>query len=136
MHAKQAAPSGAAFFVSENPEPVVGFSVNSYCGVIGFRYIYPIQLGAGVAQLAEQLFCKQQVVGSSPSAGFFWGKAQIASSELGGYRSGQTGQTVNLLALPSQVRILLPPLSNRRYGRLLRSNEGWNKQILPFIGRI
>ena len=30
--------------------------------------------------------------------------------KTGGYRSGQTGQTVNLLALPSQVRILLPPL--------------------------
>lgn len=29
---------------------------------------------------------------------------------LGGYRSGQTGQTVNLLAMPSQVRILHPPL--------------------------
>ena len=28
----------------------------------------------------------------------------------GGYRSGQTGQTVNLLAQPSQVRILHPPL--------------------------
>ncbi len=28
------------------------------------------RLWAGVAQLAEQLFCKQQVVGSSPSAGF------------------------------------------------------------------
>ena len=27
-----------------------------------------------------------------------------------GYRSGQTGQTVNLLAMPSQVRILHPPL--------------------------
>ena len=26
---------------------------------------------ASVAQLAEQLFCKQQVVGSSPSAGSF-----------------------------------------------------------------
>ncbi len=27
-----------------------------------------------------------------------------------GYRSGQTGQTVNLLAKPSEVRILPPPL--------------------------
>ena len=27
-----------------------------------------------------------------------------------GYRSGQTGQTVNLLAQPSEVRILPPPL--------------------------
>jgi hypothetical protein len=26
-----------------------------------------------------------------------------------GFRSGQTGQTVNLLATPSKVRILIPP---------------------------
>jgi hypothetical protein len=30
---------------------------------------------------------------------------------LGGYQSGQMGQTVNLLAQPSEVRILLPPQS-------------------------
>ncbi len=34
----------------------------------------------------------------------------------GGYRSGQTGQTVNLLAMPSQVRILHLPFSNSESG--------------------
>ena len=34
--------------------------------VSGLRY--PLE-GAGVAQLAEQLFCKQQVIGSIPFAG-------------------------------------------------------------------
>ena len=28
---------------------------------------------------------------------------------MGGFPSGQRGQTVNLLAVPSEVRILLPP---------------------------
>lgn len=46
---------------------------------------------AGVAQLAERLPCKQGADGSSPSASFRWRSAE-------GYRSGQTGQTVNLLA--------------------------------------
>ena len=53
---------------------------------------------ADVAQLAEQLICNQQVIGSSPIIGF-----------LDGFPSGQRGQTVNLLAPPSKVRILLPP---------------------------
>jgi hypothetical protein len=52
-------------------------------------------LGAGLAQLVEQLFCKQQVIGSSPvsssSLGFkFWRMVR--------FRSGQTDQTVNLAA--------------------------------------
>lgn len=42
--------------------------------------------------------------------GFFVGLSRKALNFLGGYRSGQTGQTVNLLAMPSQVRILHPPL--------------------------
>ena len=53
--------------------------------------------------MAEQLICNQQVAGSSPVLG---------SSNLNfmeGYPSGQRGQTVNLLATPSKVRILLPP---------------------------
>ena len=54
---------------------------------------------AVVAQLAEQLICNQQVIGSSPIIGF-----------LDGFPSGQRGQTVNLLAPPSEVRILLHPL--------------------------
>ena len=56
---------------------------------------------AVVAQLAEQLICNQQVTGSSPVVGF-----------MGGFPSGQRGQTVNLLATLSKVRILLRPLWN------------------------
>ncbi len=40
-------------------------------GQLDFDIFIRLQLCAGVAQLAEQLFCKQQVVGSSPSAGFY-----------------------------------------------------------------
>ena len=55
---------------------------------------------ADMAQLAEQLICNQQVNGSSPFIGF-----------MDGFPSGQRGQTVNLLAPPSKVRILLHPLN-------------------------
>ncbi len=55
---------------------------------------------AGVAQLAEQLICNQQVAGSSP----------ITSSKYSeGFPSGQRGQTVNLLSVTSVVRIHPPP---------------------------
>ena len=60
---------------------------------------------ADVAQLAEQLICNQQVIGSSPIIGF-----------MDGFPSGQRGQTVNLLASPSKVRILLHPLNLPRGG--------------------
>ena len=53
-----------------------------------------------MAQLAEQLICNQQVIGSIPIVG-----------SMDGFPSGQRGQTVNLLAQPSKVRILLPPPS-------------------------
>ncbi len=40
-------------------------------------------------------------------------RGMIASGSLAGsFRSGQTGQTVNLLATPSQVRILHSPGSS------------------------
>ena len=55
---------------------------------------------ADVAQLAEQLICNQQVIGSSPIIGF-----------MGEFPSGQRGQTVNLLAVLSVVRIHFPPLA-------------------------
>ena len=47
----------------------------------------------------EQLTCNQQVVGSIP----------ITSSNVEDFPSGQRGQTVNLLALLSVVRIHHPP---------------------------
>ena len=60
-----------------------------------------------MAQLAEQLICNQQVNGSSPFIGF-----------MDGFPSGQRGQTVNLLATPSKVRILLHPLRKEQVNRL------------------
>ena len=60
---------------------------------------------AGVAQLVEQLICNQQVGGSSPST-----SSISAKLNKGDFPSGQRGQTVNLLAKPSVVRIHhLPP---------------------------
>ena len=56
-----------------------------------------------MAQLAEQLICNQQVIGSSPIIGF-----------MGGFPSGQRGQTVNLLQIASVVRIHLHPFSFSR----------------------
>ena len=58
---------------------------------------------ADVAQLAEQLICNQQVIGSSPIIGFVPVKGAII--KMGEFPSGQRGQTVNLLAMPSVVRI-------------------------------
>ena len=52
-----------------------------------------------LAQLGEHLPYKQRVIGSSP----------IGSIYLDGFPSGQRGQTVNLLATLSKVRILLHP---------------------------
>ncbi len=54
-----------------------------------------------MAQLAEQLTCNQQVIGSSPIIGLI---------NMDGFPSGQRGQTVNLLARLSKVRILPHPL--------------------------
>ena len=55
---------------------------------------------AGMAQLVEQLTCNQQVVGSSPIT---------SSKKTEDFPSGQRGQTVNLLAMLSVVRIHHPP---------------------------
>ena len=46
---------------------------------------------AGVAQLAEQLICNQQVAGSSPIAG-----SSFMNFCVEGFPSGQREQTVNL----------------------------------------
>ena len=54
-----------------------------------------------LAQLGEHLPYKQRVIGSSP----------IGPINMDGFPSGQRGQTVNLLATPSKVRILLHPFS-------------------------
>ena len=60
---------------------------------------------ADMAQLAEQLICNQQVIGSSPIVGL-----HFFVQHMDGFPSGQRGQTVNLLAVLSVVRIHFPPL--------------------------
>ena len=60
---------------------------------------------ADVAQLAEQLICNQQVIGSSPIIGL------RCLHLMDGFPSGQRGQTVNLLQIASVVRIHLHPLA-------------------------
>ena len=61
---------------------------------------------AGIAQSVEQLICNQQVGGSSPSTSSI---LLEENQNMGEFPSGQRGQTVNLLAMPSVVRIHLPP---------------------------
>ena len=56
---------------------------------------------------AEQLICNQQVIGSNPIIGFY-------NFTMDGFPSGQRGQTVNLLATLSKVRILPHPLNKRK----------------------
>ncbi len=63
-------------------------------------------VSADIAQLVEQLICNQPVVGSSPSIG----SLRHMRNMMGEFQSGQMGQTVNLLAKPSEVRILPLPL--------------------------
>ena len=68
-----------------------------------------------MAQLAEQLICNQQVNGSSPFIGF-----------MDGFPSGQRGQTVNLLATLSVVRIHLHPLGEiLKHNRISRGGAVW-----------
>ena len=64
------------------------------------KYLLDNYIYAGVAQLAEQLTCNQQVDGSIP----------FTSSIVEEFQSGQMEQTVNLSSLTSVVRIHpLPP---------------------------
>ena len=60
-------------------------------------------INAGVAQLVERLICNQLVGGSNPLA-------SLKRFNMGRYPSGQREQTVNLLAKPSEVQILLSPI--------------------------
>ena len=64
---------------------------------------------ADVAQLAEQLICNQQVIGSSPIIGLQNSICSELNIYLDGFPSGQRGQTVNLLQIASVVRIHLHP---------------------------
>ena len=71
--------------------------------VVGSNPIRVVYYGI-LAQLGEHLPYKQRVTGSSPVGPILF------STKMGGFPSGQRGQTVNLLATPSKVRILLHPL--------------------------
>ena len=64
---------------------------------------------ADVAQLAEQLICNQQVIGSSPIIGLQDSGSSELNNFMDGFPSGQRGQTVNLLQIASVVRIHLHP---------------------------
>ena len=81
-----------------------------------------------MAQLAEQLICNQQVIGSSPIIGL--GESQF---HMDGFPSGQRGQTVNLLRHASVVRIHLHPLKISIdililivYNRNVNIDAGWS----------
>ena len=67
------------------------------------------RMNADVAQLAEQLICNQQVIGSSPIIGLQNSICSELNIYLDGFPSGQRGQTVNLLQIASVVRIHLHP---------------------------
>ena len=133
------------------------------CVAAKFRYterFSSYELQASVAQLAEQLICNQQVVDSSSSASSvqtvfrLWiaaagevitrpGRREelgeshplrvLISSRQGGFPSGQRGQTVNLMAMPSQVRILHPPLSTPP--REEQSKSELSQQLSSLDGR-
>ena len=77
-------------------------------------------LYADVAQLAEQLICNQQVIGSSPIIGFI-----LYRYFLDGFPSGQRGQTVNLLSVTSVVRIHPHPLQTSMTYILPRGGAVW-----------
>ena len=72
----------------------------------------PVRQNGSLAQLGEHLPYKQRVTGSSPvtSISVFRDKYRYSRiSAMGEFPSGQREQTVNLLALPSVVRIHLRP---------------------------
>ena len=84
-----------------------------------------------MAQLAEQLICNQQVIGSSPIIGFVK-SLTCHVFHMGGFPSGQRGQTVNLLQIASVVRIHLHPFSfsgifsKKRTYHIQHNIAGWS----------
>ena len=71
---------------------------------------------AVLAQLAEHLTCNHEVSGSIPEDGSAIAVIMAIVVLSGSFQSGQMGQTVNLLAQPSKVRILHSPI--KRLGDL------------------
>ena len=72
------------------------------------RLCYNLAVCGILAQLGEHLPYKQGVTGSSPVGPIIY--IRIKFDFMDGFPSGQRGQTVNLLAQPSKVRILPHPL--------------------------
>ena len=70
-----------------------------------FRTCTKCELRAGVAQLAEQLICNQQVAGSSPFTSSISLDSRRNQFHMGRFPSGQREQTVNLPSPTSMVRI-------------------------------
>ena len=65
----------------------------------GDRSFLDVEDRAGVAQSVEQLPCKQQVAGSSPTASSLqWDVRWLGTKHSEGFPSGQREQTVNLPA--------------------------------------
>lgn len=70
--------------MAKNCEPVLRFSAQIAIIRIVTKWevfiVTTIKKSASIAQLVEQLFCKQQVVGSSPSAGSFFNGVAFKNS--------------------------------------------------------
>ena len=85
------------------------------------RWLCWEELRAGVAQLAEQLICNQQVAGSSPIASStLWVKREL---HMGRFPSGQREQTVNLPRHASVVRIHPCPPSSAGMAELADAHD-------------
>ena len=67
-----------------------------------------------MAQLAEQLTCNQQVIGSSPIVGLY--EVYDFVSICGGVPEWPKGADCKSVAIASKVRILLPPYPITRDG--------------------
>ena len=78
--------------------------------------LMPNSIECWCGSMAEQLICNQQVDGSTPFTSSSDIRRRFAAdiiNNMGAFPSGQRGQTVNLLAMPSMVRIHLPPPSKK-----------------------
>ena len=85
--------------------------------------------------MAELRFCKPAVVGSTPTASSVLKSVMVLPlrfGTMGVCPSGQWGQTVNLVAMPSQVRILSPPLGSPGGCVQPCSVESFNRSLRNF----